>query len=587
MSNLMKVPFFTGVRRLFYAVTPNETQFKTTGEVPQYINEATPFFFMCIFLEIVVSLYRDDKKVRLNDGATSIIIPSIALASYVWIYERFCIFELPWDSAWTWWLCFLGVDMGYYWFHRFAHEVNFMWAAHQVHHSSEYYNFHHSSKTVCVTNIHIMDILFTNGFYIKTLGPLEYILNTPSHHRVHHGRNPYCIDKNYAGTLIIWDRLFESFEDLLVIIYMLNQFQFGFLKYMSGVFREIKGWKHKLAVIFFGPGWSPGKPRTGDIEDIPKVKAPHKQYHVQCPRWVNVYVAIHFLMVLLVFQEVGARKAGMTQTSVLCFLVYIGFSLSCFGRIFDQSSNSPYFEVMRLIITLLSDVVMCQVGFYGHPGYRPGFYIKTLGPLEYILNTPSHHRVHHGRNPYCIDKNYAGTLIIWDRLFEDEEVVYGLTHPINTFEPFEIQFGFLKYMSGVFREIKGWKHKLAVIFFGPGWSPGKPRTGDIEDIPKVKAPHKQYHVQCPRWVNVYVAIHFLMVLLVFQEVGARKAGMTQTSVLCFLVYIGFSLSCFGRIFDQSSNSPYFEVMRLIITLLSDVVMCQVGFYGHPGYRPGF
>ncbi|KAI4570305.1 hypothetical protein MJG53_006282 [Ovis ammon polii x Ovis aries] len=70
--------------------------------------------------------------------------------------------------------------------------------------------------------------------------------------------------------------------------------------------------------------------------------------------------------------------------------------------------------------------------------------IDNLGPLELILNTPSHHRVHHGRNRYCIDKNFAGTLIIWDRIFgtfeaENEKVVYGLTHPINTFEPFKVQ----------------------------------------------------------------------------------------------------------------------------------------------------
>ncbi len=72
--------------------------------------------------------------------------------------------------------------------------------------------------------------------------------------------------------------------------------------------------------------------------------------------------------------------------------------------------------------------------------------ISNLGPFEYILNTPSHHRVHHGRNPYCIDKNYGGVLIIWDRLFgtfaaerENEEVAYGLVHPINTFDPLEIQ----------------------------------------------------------------------------------------------------------------------------------------------------
>ncbi|CAJ0936071.1 unnamed protein product [Ranitomeya imitator] len=71
-------------------------------------------------------------------------------------------------------------------------------------------------------------------------------------------------------------------------------------------------------------------------------------------------------------------------------------------------------------------------------------FINNLGPLELILNTPSHHRVHHGRNPYCIDSNYAGTLIIWDRIFgtfvpEKDKVVYGLTHPVNTFDPFNVQ----------------------------------------------------------------------------------------------------------------------------------------------------
>jgi alkylglycerol monooxygenase len=72
--------------------------------------------------------------------------------------------------------------------------------------------------------------------------------------------------------------------------------------------------------------------------------------------------------------------------------------------------------------------------------------ISNLGPFEYILNTPSHHRVHHGRNPYCIDKNYGGVFIIWDRLFgtfaaerKNEEIAYGLIHPIKTFDPLETQ----------------------------------------------------------------------------------------------------------------------------------------------------
>ncbi|XP_077866610.1 alkylglycerol monooxygenase-like [Saccoglossus kowalevskii] len=78
-------------------------------------------------------------------------------------------------------------------------------------------------------------------------------------------------------------------------------------------------------------------------------------------------------------------------------------------------------------------------------------FVGSLGPVEYILNTPSHHRVHHGRNPYCIDKNYGGTLIIWDRLFgtfapERERVVYGLVHPIASWNPFYIQFCHLMHM---------------------------------------------------------------------------------------------------------------------------------------------
>ncbi len=72
--------------------------------------------------------------------------------------------------------------------------------------------------------------------------------------------------------------------------------------------------------------------------------------------------------------------------------------------------------------------------------------IDNIGPFEYILNTASHHRVHHGRNPYCIDKNYAGVLIIWDRMFgtfaaekKTEKVAYGLVHPVESFDPFYVQ----------------------------------------------------------------------------------------------------------------------------------------------------
>ncbi|XP_078317523.1 alkylglycerol monooxygenase-like isoform X1 [Crassostrea virginica] len=418
MSGLIEVPFFTGVRRLFYIVSVNETSFKNVKDVPFYINEATSFFFVCIFLEMAVMWYKSDKKNRFNDGATSIsagqyyrlpmfLMKSIGITGYIWVYENYHVYELPWDSAWTWWLCFLGVDLGFYWFHRMAHEVNFMWAAHQVHHSSEYYNlttalrqsvlqiytswvfylplalFIPPSVFMVHNELNILYQFWIHTQYIKSLGPLEYILNTPSHHRVHHGRNPYCIDKNYAGTLIIWDRIFGTFqaEDEEVVYgltHPLNTFdpnviQFGYLKYMIERFMEMDGWKNKLNVLFCGPGWGPGKPRTGDIKDIPVVKAPWPQYHVKIPGWVSLYTMLHFTLELLYFQEVAARKAGFSQLSVLLFVLHIGFCLTCFGKIFDNDPYAAQYEVLRCLSTLAADFLLCHYGFYGVPGDRPTF----------------------------------------------------------------------------------------------------------------------------------------------------------------------------------------------------------------------
>ncbi|MEZ9539591.1 sterol desaturase family protein [Shewanella sp. 10N.286.51.B8] len=132
----------------------------------------------------------------------------------------------------------IAQDFCYYWFHRASHRVRWMWAAHVVHHSSENMNFSTAFRqsllyplagmwlfwlplvvigfdpnwVVFVVLLNLGLQFFVHTQAIKSLGPLELIFNTPSHHRVHHGRNPQYIDKNYAGVLIIWDKLFNTFE---------------------------------------------------------------------------------------------------------------------------------------------------------------------------------------------------------------------------------------------------------------------------------------------------------------------------------------------------------------------------------------
>lgn len=201
-------------------------------------------------------------------------------------------------------------------------------------------------------------------------------------------------------------------------------------------------------------------------------------------------------------------------------------------------------------------------------------FIKTLGPLEYILNTPSHHRVHHGRNRYCIDKNYGGVLIIWDRLFgtfqaESDKVVYGLTHPINTFNPIKIQFDHYFYLWNTFWKSKGIKNKLSVLFKGPGWEPGKPWHGNLEDIPEVSYPVDKYQPQLELWCSVYIFIHFFLILSGYLIIANNHKTYNYIVLMIYILYIMYSLTVFGIIMDKKPYASILELSRCLIFFLLD------------------
>jgi len=215
------------------------------GEI-NLIALAIPVFFTLMGVELIVARRQGLDLYRLSDGitdiscgmtqqATGVFVKVIPIAAYVAVYENFRFGEIQGVLAWV--IAFLGTDMMYYWWHRFTHRVNIGWATHVVHHQSEDYNLAvalRQSLTSSISSapfylplaligIHpltfaIADALITlYQFWIHTetidrLGPFEWVFNTPSHHRVHHGINPEYLDKNYAGALIIWDRLFGTFE---------------------------------------------------------------------------------------------------------------------------------------------------------------------------------------------------------------------------------------------------------------------------------------------------------------------------------------------------------------------------------------
>ncbi|CAG2113484.1 unnamed protein product [Medioppia subpectinata] len=110
---------------------------------------------------------------------------------------------------------------------------------------------------------------------------------------------------------------------------------------------------------------------------------------------------------------------------------------------------------------------------------------------QYVINTPRQHRVHHGMNRYCIDKNYGALIMVWDRLFgthqtEKEKILYGVVSPTpKTYDSMILQFGYYRDVWQKFCKVEGFCNKMSALFKGPGWTPGKPRLGDINDVPEV------------------------------------------------------------------------------------------------------
>ncbi|XP_042672801.1 alkylglycerol monooxygenase [Centrocercus urophasianus] len=344
------------LRALFYVLSPGESAFRTLEEVPDYVEKF------------------------------SVLFRSVDLVSYIYVWNNYKLFELPWDSPWTWYLTFLGVDFAYYWFHRISHEVNILWAAHQVHHSSEDYNLFTALRQSflqrytswmfnlpmalfippSVFAVHLQFNLLYQ-FWIHTevvtnIGPLEWILNTPSHHRVHHGRNPYCIDKNYGGTLIIWDRIFGTFEaeDAKVVYgltHPVNSFdpillQLRPLARIWNTFWATPGFWNKLSVIFKGPGWGPGKPRLGLPEEIPAVTGNEVPFNPSVPAYLNCYAVVHFAVITELYIDLLATVTTLSQENILLRIAIIILSLTSFGFLMEKRPKAGILEIIRCSVFL-------------------------------------------------------------------------------------------------------------------------------------------------------------------------------------------------------------------------------------------
>lgn len=198
--------------------------------------------------------------------------------------------------------------------------------------------------------------------------------------------------------------------------------------------------------------------------------------------------------------------------------------------------------------------------------------VDTIGPLEYVLNTPSHHRVHHSRNPEYIDKNYGGVLIIWDRLFgtfkaEDKSnpPVYGLIHQVRSYNPIYVQFHPWPNIWRRMRRAEKLQDKLGVIFNGPGWRPGLKRLGNPHELPRLVRPVNSYDPVVGLWWNIYVVIHFGLLLFFYHELTLYQDRFRPLVLNVGILSLLASITSLGLILDNKKrHHDIYELMRCLL-----------------------
>ncbi len=209
---------------------------------------AIPIFALLIAVEAYLVIRENRENFDRKDTWSNIFIGFMSVAwgalfglvtslIYLWAYEL-APYKMPMNALWAWVILLFVDDFAYYWFHRISHEVRFFWNFHVVHHSSNQYNLSVAVRQSWFSGIahwifylpiaflgfplwafatmHGLNLIYQFWIHTKLvgkLGLLEKILNTPSHHRVHHGVNNQYLDKNYAGIFIVWDRMFGTFVE--------------------------------------------------------------------------------------------------------------------------------------------------------------------------------------------------------------------------------------------------------------------------------------------------------------------------------------------------------------------------------------
>lgn len=360
-----------------------------------------PIFFLLIGIEVLYDRWKKRKFYRLNDAlnniscgiveqVTGVFLSVYTIAVYHFFYTQFALFSFP--KTWYWAvILFVGVDFFYYWAHRMSHQINLFWLGHVIHHQSEDYNFSVALRQGALQKVFTVFFyiplaligfettwfLFVGAFTtlyqfwihteaIKKMPKwFEFIFNTPSHHRVHHGKNSKYIDKNHGGTFIIFDRMFGTFQaeeerPTYGITVATESFDpvWSHLKPFVDLRHEmnlVSGLANKFKVLFMGPGWAQ-KQNNGKTTALST-----KKYNTHLSSSMQGYLLIQYIVVLGFSAWFLFRHGQLNMYYKIGSAAFILLSVMSIGRIFDKQLNFIRFEYIRLFLSALFYYFVFQI----------------------------------------------------------------------------------------------------------------------------------------------------------------------------------------------------------------------------------
>jgi sterol desaturase/sphingolipid hydroxylase (fatty acid hydroxylase superfamily) len=369
---------------------------------------AMPLFLALIIIEKVYGYYKGEDTAPTMDSVSSIssgIINSlkdvlglsVTLLSYDWMVNRIALFHQE-PNLIAYIIGFIAIDFYGYWSHRLAHQINFLWNKHAIHHSSEEFNLSCAlrqtissfvnlftfllipaavlgvpAKVIAITlPIHLFLQFWYHTKHIKKMGVLEQIIVTPSHHRVHHAINPEYIDKNHGQIFIFWDKLFGTYQEELDSVPAVfgitrpaqtwNPFRINFqhLWLLICDAWRAENWKDKFTIWFQPTGWRPEnfeeKYPVAKITNVYDFNKYGTQYSKTLMNWSVLQLFVTLALVSYLYLSI----AQLDLQNIFLYGFFIFISVYSYTELMDTNKFSLVWESIRFtfgigIVTYIGD----------------------------------------------------------------------------------------------------------------------------------------------------------------------------------------------------------------------------------------